>query len=156
VAFERNSDLNGALAKRDEAKQVNPEQPFLWSNYAYVAMRQSRFDDAKEDFRHELAHHPQESYVACIYAGMMLTSVQARKSVPDAIATLRRAPSMLPQTSPFYRMAGIEIDCRILRSSLSTERTVHHNMCGTDHKRRRNFHSCCCRTVMSSSRLGIS
>jgi len=134
VAFERISDLNGAQAKLDEAKQLNPEQPFLWSNYAYVAMRQSRFDDAKEDFRHELAHHPQESYVVRIYAGMMLrqqgdldgaqtvlksyfdrdagdqptdlmlASVQARKSVPDAIATLRRAIDAAPD-KPFLQTA---------------------------------------------------
>lgn len=125
VALEQKNDLAGAQAKLDEAKKLNPEQAFLWSNYGYIAMRQSRIDDAKEDFRHELAHHPEESFVVKLYGGMliahgefdeavtvlktyfdhdatdqqvdlMLASAQARKSIPDAIATLRRASDALP------------------------------------------------------------
>jgi len=125
LVFETKSDWNGAQAKLDEAKKLNPEQPFLWSNYGYLAMRQNRFDDAREDFRHELAHHPDENYVVNLYAGMliahgefdealtalkayfnqnatdqqvdlMLASLQARNSLPDAIATLRHASDALP------------------------------------------------------------
>ena len=117
--------MNSAQAKLDEARKLNPEQAFLWSNYGYLAMRQNRFDDAREDFRHELAHHPEESFVVSLYARMLITqgdsdeaqtvlkayfdrdatdqqidlmlaSVQARKGVPDAIATLRHASDALP------------------------------------------------------------
>lgn len=125
LEFETKSDWNGAEAKLDEAKKLNAEQPFLWSNYGYLAMRQNRFDEASEDFRHELAHHPDEDYVVNLYAGMliahgeldealttlkayfnqnatdqqvdlMLASIQAKNSVPDAIATLRHASDALP------------------------------------------------------------
>jgi predicted Zn-dependent protease/transglutaminase-like putative cysteine protease len=125
LVFETKSDWNSAQAKLDEAKKLNPEQPFLWSNYGYLAMRQNRFDDAREDLRHELAHHPEESFVVSLYARMlighgdsdeaqvvlkayfdrdptdqqidlMLASIQARNSVPDAIATLRHASDALP------------------------------------------------------------
>jgi len=133
LVFERSTDWNSAQAKLDEAKRLNPEQPFLWSNYGYLAMRQNRFDEAKEDFRHELAHHPEENYVANLYARMlvahgesdqavtvlktcfdhdatdqqtdlMLASLQARNSLADAIATLRRASDAAPD-HPFLQTA---------------------------------------------------
>ena len=133
LVFEHNTDWNGAQAKLDEAKKLNPEQPFLWSNYGYLAMRQNRIDDAKEDFRHELRHHPGESYVVNLYAGMlathgesdqavtvlktyfdrdaadqqidlMLAWLQARNNLPDAIATLRRASAVLPD-HPYLQTA---------------------------------------------------
>lgn len=125
VALEQKNDWTGALAQLDEAKKLNPEQPFLWSNYGFIAMRQNRFNDAKEDLRRELAQHPDENFVVKLYAGMLiahgdsdqaqavlktyfdrdatdarvdelLTSLQARSSLPDAIATMRRAVEALP------------------------------------------------------------
>ena len=125
LTLETRTDWDSAVAKLDEAKKLNPEQPFLWSNYGYIAMRRNRIDDAKEDFRHELAQHPDESYVVNLYAGMLaghggfdeaqtvlktyfdrdatdqrvdltLASIQARNSAADAIATLRRASDALP------------------------------------------------------------
>jgi predicted Zn-dependent protease len=131
--FERSNDWTSALAKLEEAKRLNSEQPFLWSNYGYIAMRQNRIGDASDDFRHELANHPEESYVVRLYAGMllahgdsaqaksvlkayfdrnntdqqidlMLASVQARDNLPDAISTLRRASDSAPD-KPFLRIA---------------------------------------------------
>ena len=125
VALEQKNDLIDALAKLDEAKKLNPEQPFLWSNYGFIAMRQNRINDAKEDFRHELAKHPDENFVIKLYAGMlmahgevdeaaavlkvyfdrdatdqqvdvMLADAQSIKSIPGAIATLRTASDALP------------------------------------------------------------
>jgi uncharacterized protein HemY len=131
TGLERSDDLSGAIKKLDEAKAVAPEQPYLWSNYGYIAMRKNKTDEAKKDFRHELEQHPDESYVVIIYAGylhrlgagqeaasvlsasfnndpanervaLMLASLQAESSVPDAIATLRRAEaaSAKSQTIP--------------------------------------------------------
>lgn len=133
LAFEHNADWNGAQAKLDEAKRLNPEQPFLWSNYGYLAMRQNRIDDAKKDFRHELKHYPGESYVVNLYARMLAThgesdqavtvlktyfdrdatdqqidlalaSLQATSNLSDAIATLRRASDALPD-HPYLQTA---------------------------------------------------
>ena len=131
--LERNNDLTGALAKLEEVKKLNPEQPFLWSNLGYVAMRQNRIDEAKDDFRHELARHPNESFVVDLFAGMLIThqdtdealtvlskyfdsdatdqqadlmlaGLQARTSVPAAIATLRRASEAAPD-KPYLQTA---------------------------------------------------
>lgn len=133
LVLERNTDWNGAQAKLDEAKRLNPEQPFLWSNYGYLAMCQNRIDDAKNDFRHELKHHPDESYVVNLYARMLATHgesdqavtvlktyfdrdatdqqtdlllawLQATNNLPDAIATLRRACDALPD-HPYLQTA---------------------------------------------------
>jgi predicted Zn-dependent protease len=118
--LERNNDLSGAIKKLDEAKAIQPTEPFLWSNYGYIAMRQNKQDEAKKDVRRELELHPDESYVVIFYAkylhylkqddearsvlsasfkndpsqeqvAMLLASIQAESNLPDAIATLRRA-----------------------------------------------------------------
>ncbi len=136
VALETDSDWDGAQVKLDAAKKLNPEQAYLWSNYGYIAQRQNRIDDAKEDFRRELAQHPDETFVVKLYARMLiehnefdeavtvlkayfdrdatdlqvdlvLAGTQARKSLPDAIATLRHASDVAPgqpvlQTSLAY------------------------------------------------------
>jgi Tfp pilus assembly protein PilF len=133
IGLEQRNDLSDALAKLDEAKKLNPEQAILWSYYGYIAMLQNRIDDAKEDFRHELAHHPGEAFVVRFYAGILmahgetdeaqkvletffdrdatdegvdelLASIQVGKSVPDAIATLRRAMDALPDR-PYLQTA---------------------------------------------------
>jgi Tfp pilus assembly protein PilF len=126
VALERNRDWGGALAKLDEAKKLQPEQPFLWSNYGYLAMVQSRAAEAKADYQHELAHHPDESFVVNLYGqflvrqgekedalrvaksyferdaadptvARLLASIQGSSNVGDAIATLRRAHEANPE-----------------------------------------------------------
>jgi uncharacterized protein HemY/transglutaminase-like putative cysteine protease len=118
--LEQSNDLRGALKKLDEAKEIQPVQPYLWSNYGWIAMRQNKRDEAKKDFLHELELYPDESYVVLIYSAylhrlgdnqealsvlsdsfkndpsqeqvaLMLASLQVESSVPDAIATLRRA-----------------------------------------------------------------
>lgn len=118
--LEQDNDLSDAVKKLDEAKAIQPEQPYLWSNYGWIAMRENKTDEAKKDFRKELDLHPDESYVVILYAGYlhrlgadpeatsvlsaffksdpsqeqvaaMLASLQSETSLPDAIATLRRA-----------------------------------------------------------------
>ncbi len=125
LVLERNSDWDGTLKKLDEAKKLQPEQAFLWSNYGYVAMRQNKADEAKEDFRRELKNHPDEGYVVQLYGGFLfrrgefdearsvlqnyfdrdpsdgtvarlLASVELRTSLEDAIATLRRSAASTP------------------------------------------------------------
>ncbi|MFP5236157.1 MAG: DUF3857 domain-containing protein [Acidobacteriota bacterium] len=70
-ALERNQDWDGTLKKLDEAKKLNPNQPYLWSNYGWVAMRQGRNDEAKRDYEKELALYPDEGYVERLYAGLL-------------------------------------------------------------------------------------
>jgi Flp pilus assembly protein TadD/transglutaminase-like putative cysteine protease len=126
VALERNRDWGGALAELDKASKLQPEQPFLWSNYGYLAMVQNRPDEARADYKHELEHHPDETFVVNLYGrfllslgekdealrmakpyferdpadpqiAMLLASIQSGSSLGDAIATLRRAHEANPE-----------------------------------------------------------
>lgn len=135
ITMERSGNLEGALKKLDEAKKIHPEQPFLWSNYGYVAMVQNKSEEAKKHFSNELALYPDESYVAWLYAGylrrlgesqearkllrtffnndpsdppvaLLLASIEAEASLPDAISTLRRASEAAPKNRAFQDALG--------------------------------------------------
>jgi predicted Zn-dependent protease len=126
INFERANNWAAALKKLDEAKAIEPEQPFLWSNYAFVEMLQQKTKEAKKHFRHELDLHPDESYVVYLYGGLLhrnredaaartllsaflkdhpsdrqnallLAAIQAESNLPDAIATLRETNEALPE-----------------------------------------------------------
>ncbi|HEU5352232.1 MAG TPA: DUF3857 domain-containing protein [Terracidiphilus sp.] len=126
--LERTRDWAEAKKKLDEAKDIQAEQPYLWSNYGYLAMMRGHFDEADKDYRHELELHPDETYVVMLEAGLlhsrhkdkdassilqtavdrsasnegidlMLASLQAESSLPDAIATLRKASAALPKST---------------------------------------------------------
>lgn len=81
--LEQRNDWDEALAVLEKAKAINPSQPFLWSNYGYIAMRRDRTDEARKHYEKELSLHPDEGYVARLYAGML---VRERKT--DAAATV--------------------------------------------------------------------
>jgi len=128
VELERRRDWTDTLLKLDEAKKLNPDQPFLWSNYGYLAMAQNRPDEATTDYRRELASHPEETFVVRLFAGfllrrseieearsvlkasfdrdssdpgvaVMLATQQANVSLDDAIATLRKADKAKPENA---------------------------------------------------------
>ncbi len=125
AALEGHSDWAAALKKLDEVKAIQPAQPYLWSNYGFIAARQNKAEDAKKDFRHELDLHPDESFVVLYYANYLhwrqedqealtllrasfnshpsdatlaiaLALIQSESSLPDAIATLRRGVAASP------------------------------------------------------------
>lgn len=124
--LERARDWAGTIKKLDEVQAIAPTQPYLWSNYAYVAMQNKQTEEAKKFFERELKLHPDEGYVVYLYAGLLhtngentaalslvdeflkshssdkritllLASVQAEISVPDAIVTIRHAYEASPQ-----------------------------------------------------------
>jgi tetratricopeptide (TPR) repeat protein len=138
TVLERNRDWAGALKKLDEAKAIQAKQPFLWSNYGYLAMVQNRADEAKEHFRHELELHPEEVFVVRLYGqflhrrgeddeartmlntffksdatdgevDLLLASIQAQKSLPDAIATLRHATEAAPANRAVQSALGEDL-----------------------------------------------
>ena len=123
--LERHGDWVEARARLDAAKKLLPEQPYLWSNYGYIAMVQNHADEAKVDYEHELAHHPDESFVVNLYGqflmregekdealrvaksyfegdaadptvALLLASIQGSSNLGDAIATLRRSHEANP------------------------------------------------------------
>jgi len=135
TVLERAKDWDGALKKLDAAKKISDEQPYLWSNYAYVEMAQKKSKDAKKHFRRELELHPDESYVVTLYAGLLnrtgeteearsllgdflknhspepgnallLASIEAKTSLPDAIATLRTTNEAQPENMQVWNALG--------------------------------------------------
>jgi tetratricopeptide (TPR) repeat protein len=126
--LEKRHDYTTALQRLDEAKKINPEQPWLWSNYGYVAWVQNRPDDAKSAFRRELGNYPDEAYVAQLFANfllqrgekdearsilknsfdrdqsdptvaLMLASQQSADNLDESIATLRKADKAKPENT---------------------------------------------------------
>ncbi len=135
TVLERSRDWDGALKKLDEAKAIQPKQPFLWSNYGYIAMHQNKPDEAKEGYRRELALYPNEGYVVLLYGGFLhsrgedeealkvlsaffkndasdegvsaeLAMIQSQRKIADSIATLRRANEALPASHRIQNMLG--------------------------------------------------
>lgn len=136
--LEKRRDWPAALKKLDEAKDIQPDQPYLWSNYGFIAMRQNKSGEAKKDFRRELQLHPDETYISMLYASflhtqkqdqeaqsvlsdafnrnpsqerlaMLLASIQANSSVPDAIATLRKATAASPKNRDLQTMLASDL-----------------------------------------------
>jgi predicted Zn-dependent protease len=126
VELEGRHDWTAALQKLDEARKLNPEQPFLWSNYGYMAMVQNRPDEARTNYRRELTSHPDEAFVVRLFAAFllqrseteeahsvlksyfdrdpsdptiaaMLATQQANENLDDAIVTLRKADKAKPE-----------------------------------------------------------
>jgi tetratricopeptide (TPR) repeat protein len=121
----KTKDWADALKKLDEAKKIQPDQPFLWSGYASIALAQNKPDEMMKHCRHELELHPGESNSALFCAAalhqrgendearrmltaafsidpsqvkvaILLAVLQADKDLPSAIATLRRAKEAVP------------------------------------------------------------
>jgi predicted Zn-dependent protease len=133
--FMLNRDLESARARLDEAKKLNSEQVTLWSSYATLALMQNQPEQAKENFRHEIAHHPDSVFSVRMYAAflmnqketdealqvlkayfdhdasdesidLMLASLQVKTNLTDAIATLRRAADAAPDSHVIQTTLG--------------------------------------------------
>jgi predicted Zn-dependent protease len=133
--YEKSRDWDGALKKLDQAKAIQPKQPFLWGSYGYIAMLQNRPGDAKEAYRRELSLYPSEAYIVELFGGYLhrlgedqdavkvlsaylnagnidarvstqLAEIQSRLNVTDAIATLRRASDADPTNHELQSSLG--------------------------------------------------
>lgn len=91
--LERANDLAGALKLLDKVKAMAPKQPYLWSNYGWVAMRENELPEALKDFERELKYHPDESYVQYLYAIALKADGQSAKAISVLKATVAKNPS---------------------------------------------------------------
>jgi tetratricopeptide (TPR) repeat protein/transglutaminase-like putative cysteine protease len=73
----RAQDYSGAKQALDQAKAKNPNEPNLWLMYGSIADFERNFDEAKADFKKEVAAYP-ESWTAV----MALSSVQQQMNDP--------------------------------------------------------------------------
>lgn len=137
-SLDRSRNWPAVLKKLDEAKDIQPVQPYLWSNYGFVAWQQGRMDEARKDFRHELDLHPDETNQVLYYAGFLhqhsedqearsvlstafnrdpsqekvvlfLAAIQAQSSVPYAIVTLRKALTASPGNLKLQTMLATDL-----------------------------------------------
>jgi tetratricopeptide (TPR) repeat protein len=93
--LEQEHDYTTARKKVDEAKAINPSQAYLWSHYGFLALMYGMPVEATEDFKRELAGHPDEENVSILLARSQLQ--QGKQD--DALATMKelavRSPSNL-------------------------------------------------------------
>ena len=91
-ALEQRQDWAGARQKLDQAQQLSPSQPFLWSNYGYLAMQRGDAQAAIADYKLELTINPIETYVSSLLA----FAYMRQKQTKDAEATLQTALNLNP------------------------------------------------------------
>lgn len=101
MALQR-KDVAGATAKLDQAKAMHARQPFLWSLYGAVAEIAGKNDEALDDFRKEVAYHPEEGAVSQHLAGLLA----ARGDVPGAVQVLRAAHEHAPHDQRTTKLLG--------------------------------------------------
>jgi tetratricopeptide (TPR) repeat protein/transglutaminase-like putative cysteine protease len=93
---EQRSDWDAAHRFLDQAKAINPNQTYLWSNYGYLAMQDGNLNDAIADYKKELAANPEEAYVT-----RLLASALMRQQKPEeAIAVMQSAMDHNPSDEP--------------------------------------------------------
>jgi tetratricopeptide (TPR) repeat protein/transglutaminase-like putative cysteine protease len=93
---EQKRDWATAKATLDAARNANPKQAYLWSNYGYLAMQDGDLNDAIADYKKELAANPEESYVTRLLAGALM-----RQQKPEeAIAVMQSAVDHNPSDEP--------------------------------------------------------
>jgi tetratricopeptide (TPR) repeat protein len=78
-------DVSTAQTKLDEAKAVNPKQAYLWSDLGSMAQATGKTDEAIDDYKRELAQHPDEEQVSHLLA----TTQRLLNQGAAAIATLK-------------------------------------------------------------------
>ena len=84
--MKRRKDWAAATAKLHEAEEANPQQPYLYSQYGYIALETNKLDEAISDFRKELALYPTEDNVSSL-----LTTALLRQKRPDEAAAVLQA-----------------------------------------------------------------
>lgn len=87
-----NHNYVDARTNLQQAEQLNPRQPGLWSEFAYLEMMSNNLDQAITDLRKEVLYHPESTQ-----AWQQMWNIQFRlKRYDDAVQTLRDELKALP------------------------------------------------------------
>ncbi|HUY81354.1 MAG TPA: DUF3857 domain-containing protein [Acidobacteriaceae bacterium] len=87
-----NHNYVDARTNLQQAQQLNPRQPGLWSEFAYLEMMSNNLDQAIVDLRKEVTYHPESTQ-----AWQQMWNIQYKlKRYDDAIQTLRDELKALP------------------------------------------------------------
>ncbi len=102
-AIERR-DIGDAKTKLDQAKELNPDQPYLWFTYGYYYYQLGGMNSAIEDYRKELASYPER--IAVYKDLVMAEAAQQRKSeMKETLKEWAAADSRDP--APCAMLAGL-------------------------------------------------
>jgi hypothetical protein len=102
-AIERR-DIGDAKTKLDQAKELNPDQPYLWFTYGYYYHQLGGMNTAIEDYRKELAIYPER--IAVYKDLVMAESAQNLKSeIKETLKEWGVADSRDP--APCAMLAGL-------------------------------------------------
>ncbi|HTZ90101.1 MAG TPA: DUF3857 domain-containing protein [Alloacidobacterium sp.] len=87
-----NHNYVDARTNLEQAEQLNPKQPGLWSEFGYLEMMSNNLDKAIEDWRKEVQYHPESTLT-----WQEIVQLQMRmKRMDDAALTLRDELKALP------------------------------------------------------------
>jgi tetratricopeptide (TPR) repeat protein len=87
-----NHNYVDARSNLEQAEQLNPRQPGLWGEFAYLEMMSNNLDGAITDLRKEVQYHPESTQ-----AWQQMTTIQVRlKRLDDAVQTLHDELKALP------------------------------------------------------------
>jgi tetratricopeptide (TPR) repeat protein len=102
-AIERR-DIGDAKTKLDQAKELNPDQPYLWFTYGYYYYQLGGMNTAIEDYRKELASYPER--IAVYKDLVMAEATQNLKSeMKETLKEWSAADSRDP--APCAMLAGL-------------------------------------------------
>lgn len=87
VVAEHSRDWPATRALLDKARALNSNQPYLWSNYGFLSLRENDVTVAIANLQKELSIHPSEANVSSLLASVYMTN----KKPEDAITTLQSA-----------------------------------------------------------------
>jgi len=81
----KTKDWSAAKKKLDEERAINPHQPYLWSAYGFIAANNGHADECIDDYKREIADHPDEKTV---YVPLAFELIRQKKS-SEAVAVLQ-------------------------------------------------------------------
>jgi tetratricopeptide (TPR) repeat protein/transglutaminase-like putative cysteine protease len=89
---ERRKDWHATRDLLDKARALNQNQPYLWSNYAFLSLQDHDMTYAVVNLKKELSIHPDEANVSRTLASVYMTN----HNPDDAISTLQAAVDRHP------------------------------------------------------------
>jgi tetratricopeptide (TPR) repeat protein len=100
-------DIGDAKTKLDQAKELNPDQPYLWSTYGYYYYQLGGMKSAIEDYRKELASYPER---VGVYKSLVAAqeTLKQRKEAKETLVEWAAADTHDP--APQGALAAILLD----------------------------------------------
>jgi tetratricopeptide (TPR) repeat protein len=100
------NDPTAARAKLDQAKEINPDQTYLWAAYGSIAMMRQDFAETNTDFTRQMTEHPEDPNNANFIRAAAAAEVQFGHR-DDAIALLKTEISLSGNADAVLYLASI-------------------------------------------------